>query len=223
MATFHILNDLKAFKTGKKSFDNNPLVGTPGVYCVTVNETGKVYVGSTATLPKRASSHASNLKRDCHGNSNLQAAYNENPEIEIVFKRTASFDEAIALEQQLVNEFKDTGYLCNVGTADVTNPLKGIPHTEEWKRRNSEILTGSRRSEATKARITAGQKAFYQTDRGLESLKTNSKEVTVAGVTYPSISAAVRETGISRYQFHEGQLAQTPIRTPRRSSPILRP
>ena len=196
MSTFHILDGFEPYvnvpRGGSRLRPRNPLTNTSGAYCVTIIETGMVYVGSTSNLNNRVTRHPYMLKQDKHFNTKLQAAYNTDSDIEITIKPTATIAEAQKIEQQLVDHFRDTGYLCNQGIVDVTRSRFGTSHTEEHRRKIGDTLRGRTMPESVKQQQSLDRKAFLQTDKGRAAIQAISKPVTIDGIIYKSIAEAKR-------------------------------
>lgn len=195
MPTFHIFDGFTTYVAPGRSGGlrtPNPLKDIIGTYCVTVIETGMVYIGSTANLAQRVSVHLSDLKYCRHSNPKLQEAYNTDTDIEIIVKPAVTITEAQSLEQHLVDHFKDSGYLCNVGTVDVTKPNLGTIRTEKQRQNMSDAHRGLKIPETTGHQISVAQKAFYQTEQGQANIRAMSKKFTLDGVEYPSIIGASR-------------------------------
>lgn len=202
MSIIHILDGFTPYlvRSGSSGpWNRNPLNNVAGTYCIIVIETGMIYIGSSTVLAKRVQAHQSYLRNNTHVNYNLQEAYNDNPEIEILIRPMYSIDDAQALEQYLVDYFKDTGYLCNIAIADVTRSRLGRPLTDEHKRVIGDSNRGRPRydlrrpqAEAAKQQGIVSRKAFYQTEEGRASLLARSKPITIDGIHYPSMSEAGR-------------------------------
>jgi predicted GIY-YIG superfamily endonuclease len=197
MPTFHTLEGFKKHTpnpTGRPSLPK-PLKQAIGTYCITVAETGMVYIGSTSNLTERFKSHLTTLRCNKHSNNRLQAAYNTDPGVEIMVKPSSTIAEAQALEQKLVDGFKDTGYLCNVAVVDVTRPglcNLGKTISEEHRQKLSDLKLGIPRTDDVKLKRSASTKAFYQTEQGQRFLQSKSKTVMIDGTQYSSISEASR-------------------------------
>src|ERR1035437_1634003 len=120
------------------SFTNSDLVPTrknnshPAAYALLHPKTEKVYVGSTENLYVRINKHKTSLLAGEHKNKNVQKAFNEDTRFDIAFVKTKTVDEAIELEQKLLDTFMPTGLLLNV-SPDARIPCKGIKLSEEAK------------------------------------------------------------------------------------------
>lgn len=195
MSIFHILDGFKPYVfTRPWQRIPNPLTNIPGVYCITVIESGMVYIGSTAALAGRMSQNLTTLQQGRHCNSNMQSAYSADNELEFMVRPTATIKEAQLLEQHLVDEFKDSGYLCNRSVIDVTRPSYGIKvtHTIDHQRKMTAGIRKYWENDSSRQQRSRSLKAFYETEQSLKSLETRSRPITIDGVTYPSISEASR-------------------------------
>lgn len=210
MSTFHILEGFEVHAPWQyiQLRMHNPLRNITGTYCITIIDTGSIYIGSTNNLAQRIMYHMSTLRCNRHRNYKLQEAYNTSDDIEILVKPTETVNDAQALEQHLVDYFKDTGYLCNIAIADVTRSRLGRPLTDEHKRIIGVAHRGKPRydlrrpmSETAKQQGSVSRKAFYQTEKGKETLLARSNPVTIDGIYYPSISEACRILQQSRTEI----------------------
>jgi predicted GIY-YIG superfamily endonuclease len=201
MNVTHLLNGFKPYISGQQGVkDTNLLTGKPGAYCITHVETGKVYIGSTGNLATRVSGNLGALKRNKHKNNNLQKVFNDDSTVEVLVKPTATLTDAVALEQQLVNEFKDTKYLCNIGITDVARPQLGVE--------------GQTRTTKHKEQISEKNRLYAKTPEGrqhiLERTEKRSRKVIIDGITYPSQNEAARVLGIA-YQSVRKLAAMTSL------------
>ena len=64
------------------------------VYFITDKETGKSYVGSTSNIQDRIKYHRNRLNKNIHNNKELQAAYNNNPGLEVIYAVVETKEEA---------------------------------------------------------------------------------------------------------------------------------
>lgn len=210
MSAFHILDGFKPYDRnlavqGKR----NHLTNTPAVYCLTSEETGEVYIGSTSNFPHRIASHYSKLGANEHTNRKLQDIYNADGGIQILVRPTATHQEAQTLEQCLVDEMLPTGQLCNVAVLDVTKPSLGvfIPISDAHKQAISNANKNKVMSSETKERISNVKKAFYQTEEGRKVadavIAAKSIPITIDGKDYRSVREASRQIGV-----HPRTLAQ---------------
>lgn len=92
-------------------------------YLIRNRASSKVYVGSTCHPGARISAHRSNLKRGVHENKNLQALYNESPNIDFVLYEVETREKAYELEKALIEHFQEKGELLNIALDPVGDKL----------------------------------------------------------------------------------------------------
>lgn len=145
---------------------------TSGVYTITNLENSKVYVGFTVDLDKRWDGHKQSLRRGDHCNIHLQRAWNKYGEGSFEFdilEYLDSLEELPLAEQFWCKIYQLEGReLYNIATPGKAGML-GRKHTEESKRKMSEILIGNQRSldykhsEETRRRMSEALKGNQHT------------------------------------------------------------
>lgn len=105
-----------------------------GVYIIKHVETDMFYVGSTNDLRRRISRHKVDLRRGENSNRNLQALYDQNSELEFLCSPTKTREDALAMEQELLDTLKGSEVLLNVAI-DAVAPTKGLTYSEEIKQK----------------------------------------------------------------------------------------
>lgn len=172
---------------------NNPKV--PGVYMIHHLETDKVYVGSTKDLYSRESKHRGMLKNNKHSNKNLQEEYNKSNNINFLCLDINNREDAFEYEQQILDEFLDSGLLFNV-SKDAKIPNNGLTHSEETKKKMSETKIGKVFTDEHKHNLSISHSGKVITDKQKESLKLGSlailKPVIVDSVEYSSIAETAK-------------------------------
>lgn len=106
-----------------------------GAYVLTDVRSGKFYVGSSGELEKRLTRHLYDLRRNTHHCSPLQELWNKRGELVETIFPTDTREEAYQLEQDLLDRFKDSNLLLNIGLE-----VKGGDNITRHPRRE-EILT----------------------------------------------------------------------------------
>lgn len=115
-----------------------------GAYLIYHYKTGKFYVGHSKCLYSRKYQHLSRLKSNTHSNKDLQEAYLDDSNISFtVIQFTINEDEAINVEQHLLDFYFNTGLLFN----------------KEPNARNS---IGSIRDNESKRNISIGNRKIWQ-------------------------------------------------------------
>lgn len=88
----------------------------PGVYVITHEPTGIYYVGSTGNLYERRSNHIGGLRRHRHVNKRLQDTWGGLlDDYTFKFEACNSRDEALDLEQEVLDKLWDMPLCANVG------------------------------------------------------------------------------------------------------------
>lgn len=89
----------------------------PGIYMILAKDHSKGYVGSTKDLRRRGLTHNRQLREGKHYNKQLQQLY-DNYKGDLKFEATPALDveEAMRLEQLILDVNVDTPWLCNINT-----------------------------------------------------------------------------------------------------------
>lgn len=124
-------------------------MNTAGIYEIRNTTTGRAYIGSTRSFPRRFSEHKSRLRRGVHTNARLQASWNKHGESVFTFAAIASvidFAQLEALEQTILDDRRAVELGYNLA------PTAG--NTAGWR---AGPETRARMSEAAKRRTNAVQ------------------------------------------------------------------
>ncbi len=173
--------------------------GICGVYTISCNVSGRVYVGSSIDLPRRERTHKLLLKNGVHKNRHLQAAWNLYGAESFVFDVVERClpERVIELEQLYIDLHNWTGTpLYNTSPVSVqprlgakasdetraklSKALKGKQqrlgqkHTEETKEKMRRKATGRLHTDAAKAKMSVSQK-LSQERRGPPTAESNAK------------------------------------------------
>jgi len=157
--------------------------GLTGIYAIANNDSGKVYVGSTATsFKKRWAEHRAGLRGNYHHNSHLQAAwarYGEGAFEFVICEYVDDPDRLIEREQYWLDKFRLMCAVYNMGVVAAC-PILGMTFSlsEETRRRISAALVGNSRR--------AGLYPCF--------IHRDTKEVIPAGA---NLAAMCRERGLS--------------------------
>jgi len=173
---------------------------TTCTYRITHHKSGKFYIGSTGNFQQRKLEHESALRRNCHTNSELQQAYNDDPNIAIEIETIAKDrEEAYNLEQKHLDEHIRSGTLFNKDT-EAKGWLQGQPCSDERKAAISYANSGRTHSPETKKQIGDTQRGRKRAEEAVEKMKETlrkkSKAVSIKGVIYPSIGVAIEALGV---------------------------
>lgn len=173
-----------------------------GAYVIKHPVTGRFYAGSSDNLYQRRSEHLSALRRGCHENWQLQKAFDDHPAVEFLAEQTTDIEQALNLEQQVINLYRDTGLLFNLAT-DVRLSFLGRNHTEESKRRISESKQGQgagvAKSLEHRAKIGAANKGKpgASAETLAKIVAVRSRAIVIDGVRYSSLSEAARAFNVT--------------------------
>lgn len=102
----------------------------PAAYALHHVESDLLYVGSTSNLYSRVASHGSSLRAGSHHNGALQKAFDENPVFNLKYRITPTMEEAVEIEQSLLDKLLPSGKLLN-RAPDARSAGKGIVFSEE--------------------------------------------------------------------------------------------
>lgn len=83
-------------------------------------KSGKYYIGSSCEFPKRLKRHLYELERGIHHCKPFQQEWNKTPGIDRIVTISKSTEKEIRnMEQSLLNQFKDSAQLLNVGISAI--------------------------------------------------------------------------------------------------------
>ncbi len=130
-----------------------------GIYHIKNLETGMVYFGRTIDWPARKRRHLSDLRANRHKNPRLQHSWNARAEgtFEFLLIWPCKEDDLEEVESLVLSECFDTGRLYNAHKNSVGGFL-GQKHSEETRRKWSDVRKGKTMSEAAKLRQIASRK-----------------------------------------------------------------
>lgn len=155
---------------------------TSGIYKITCIANGKIYVGSSIDVYKRACRHKVHLQRGTHVSTYMQRAFSKYGEesFQIELLETCDRDNLLTVEQSYLDTLKP-----KFNTYMTAGSPKGYKHTEETKKRMSERLMGNtltkgfRPNAETRLKQSLarkGRKASEETKRKMsEALKGNTR------------------------------------------------
>lgn len=130
-----------------------------GVYTITNTTNGKMYVGSSVRIKERMLAHRAKLRTGKHHSEKLQRAWLKHGEAAFKFAVALYCDESncFMYEQALIDFYKSasgSGY----NAAPQAGGTRGLVHSDESKLKASISNTGKKRSEETKARVSAAKR-----------------------------------------------------------------
>jgi hypothetical protein len=123
-----------------------------------VRNTGRAYIGSSSDTYERFDTHHWLLRNKRHFNAGLQAAIDAGYEIDVIVCPVETSQEALSLEQGILDEFFHSGLLYNRARF-VERPRLGVTASEETIRRQRESALGFRHSPETIEKLSELAKA----------------------------------------------------------------
>lgn len=107
-----------------------------GVYVIANLASEKLYIGSSAKLRNRLTTHIWLLRNGRHKNAHLQAAWNKYGEDAFMFAplQYAAVENLEAVEQGMIDKYRDVAY----NLREVSSSNRGVKFSEEAKRKIGE-------------------------------------------------------------------------------------
>lgn len=113
-----------------------------GIYRITNQVTGKLYIGSAVKLWPRIRQHRSNLRSGVHGNRILQRSWNKHGEAAFVFERLIIChpDDLLLYEQRAMDVYRSAERAFGYNLAPTAGNSRGSKRTPEQIARLREAL-----------------------------------------------------------------------------------
>jgi group I intron endonuclease len=227
-------------------YSKNPTIG---VYRISNKLSGRYYIGYSTNIERRFTTHRYKLKNNCHDNIFLQRAYNLDGEDKFEYDIIHICDteeEAKEIELQYLTDLSIRDMLYNLNynnsggdllthhpekeairekiiqSYKEKNGMYGKTHTEEVKKKNSDIKKGNtnfkgrkhteeskqKMSEIRKNKNTGEENSFFGKhhseetkqkirEKNIGNMPPNNKEITIDDFYYISIAEASRQLNIS--------------------------
>lgn len=172
----------------------------PAAYQLTHVATGDVYVGSTHDLYTRINKHRTGLSVGEHRNHKLQSAHDTSPEFRVHYLPTNTREEALDLEQSLLDDLRQCDHVLNIAM-DARKSGLGVIRSESTREKLREINrrqfsseeARQRHSEITRSKFEDPE---YRARHIAIAAERRGVPIEYNGVSYPSIKGAARELGI---------------------------
>ena len=138
-------------------------------YCLKHAESSKVYIGSTHNLCNRIRDHRGRLSRHKHPNNKIQQAFDQDATFHIAYVKCDSKEEAVDIEQILLNEFNrlSSDSLLNIAK-DARLPIKGLKMSEETKIKMSNSHKEQSLDPNFRSAVKERMKRLWETKEGRE-------------------------------------------------------
>lgn len=133
----------------------------PAAYVLKQDVTDKLYVGSTENLHKRINAHRNYLQNGIHRNRNLQEAFDEDSRFSLSFTETKTKEEALVIEQKMLDNLIPTGKLLNIAT-NVYKAGLDVTRSEETKQKLRELTTKQFSSTESREKHSEISKKLWQ-------------------------------------------------------------
>jgi group I intron endonuclease len=116
-----------------------------GIYAITNTVNNRIYIGSSNDISRRWSVHRSNLRKNKHGNKQMQEDYNNQSESDFVY----SILEECLQRDLFTCEMKWNSFYCDkvYSVRDILNPYKKIRRGKEsaiFKEKRSKQVQGEK-------------------------------------------------------------------------------
>lgn len=139
-------------------------LSSPAQYKLTHRSSGKFYIGSTRDLRMRLNTHRSNLNRGVHPNHHFQKDYSTWSNIDVTVSYCNTVEQAIELEQTMLNRFHNTSLCCNLDSKTCLKSTTGggWKLSDEAKEKHRVASTGKTHSEETKALLLSKRLGIFK-------------------------------------------------------------
>ena len=125
-----------------------------GIYVIRNKQNGKVYIGSSQNIRRRALEHKSDLRRGVHDNDYLQKSWRKYGEEAFVFEILELCEVGMLAErEQHWIDTIDSNIVYNIAK-HVVGSMRGVKHTDETKALISRLATGRKPSQEARTRMS---------------------------------------------------------------------
>ena len=184
----------------------------PGVYRITHVASGKVYVGSCANLYNRKYHHTWSLKKRRHENSELQAAYDLDPELKWEMGQCRDREHAYYEEQLLLDLHKGLGNVFNKAFDAKKN--SSVARSQEYRQRISDCMKGRIISTEHRKKLSEAASDWRNDSsknaKALAARRARAQAIEIDGVRYSGIWEASEKLGIPQQRIANRIRSQTP-------------
>lgn len=185
---------------------------TSGIYCFENLTNGKKYVGQAQNIYVRITAHIRELKRNVDSSKLLQKAWNKYGEenfkiyvIELIQVEELD-DMEIYYITYLRSHYSENGYNISYGGDSV---MRGLKHSEETKKKMSEIRIGTKQTDDTKRKISDSWKTRIVSEETKIKISISRMGSVVSIETKKKISEA--QLGIPHTQETKDNIAKSKL------------
>jgi group I intron endonuclease len=185
-----------------------------GIIYKVVSPSGKVYIGQTIkTLSKRKTQHYSRAFNKNYVDYNYKIArairkYNDSLEWFILYENVPidNLDELEMKEIEKHNSF-NSGYNGTKGGDGTVGRI----HSEETKKKISELLKGNKRSEETKKKLSKAHKGKKLSEEHKRKLSKSSRGKEYSGENSPNAKLNIKMVKEIRKKYATGKYTQNKL------------
>lgn len=169
------------------------MIGDPGAYRLLHKPTGRFYVGSSNSVMRRINEHRYCLLRGDHQNPKLNEVFTTWADFEITIWVAATVEEAMSVEQSLLDTHAGTELCCNVSLTAFPDRV-GERWGADHRNRIHRSMIGRTHTPDTKALISL----------------TRSRRVSINGTIYDSAAIAANKLGLPHKRVRNRLMSDSP-------------
>lgn len=182
-----------------------------GIYVIANLASEKLYIGSSAKLRNRLTTHIWLLRDNRHKNAHLQAAWNKYGEDFFMFAplQYAPVEELEAVEQAMIDKYRDMAY----NLREVSSSNRGVKFSEETRRKISESSKAQWDRPEYRERITAARREYQPTAEQIAKMAATKRGKRLSEQHRQAMRDAVRKPPPERSEAHRAALGASRAKT----------
>jgi len=200
------------FRSTKENNMKMDLPKESGIYCFENLVNSKKYVGQAQDIYVRIMAHIRELKRNVDNSKLLQKAWNKYGEenFKIYVIELAQIEKLNDMEiyyiAYLRSHYSENGYNISYGGESV---MRGLKHSQETKKKMSEIRIGTKQTDDTKRKISDSWKTRVVSEETRVKISISRMGSTVSVETKKKISEA--QLGVPHTQETKNNIAKSKL------------